>query len=283
MRRRTVGGQALRVRTSVVSPRQDEDARAELAPAEVAAIRAATGELHQMCVAAVGRVVRDRRYAELGLDARTADLVERSWNRRDPALLGRLDLAFGPDAVPRLVGYSADAPAQLLAIAGEVTTVRDQLIGRWRELRSRLGARIHFAYDGSDEATLGFLRVTAADAGLATAAIALAEVRWDPAGRQLVDREGAVIHTIVKASAWKRWLTGPLAAVLADAPAVWLEPAWKLVLANPAILPILWQLFPDHPNLVPAPNEPAGGEVVHAWVVGDAPAGIRLHLSAGAP
>jgi len=27
---------------------------------------------------------------------------------------------------------------------------------------------------------------------------------------------------------------------------------WKMLLSNKAILPVLWELFPDHPNLLPA-------------------------------
>ncbi len=30
-----------------------------------------------------------------------------------------------------------------------------------------------------------------------------------------------------------------------------IEPAWKMILSNKAILPILWELYPDHPNLLP--------------------------------
>ena len=30
------------------------------------------------------------------------------------------------------------------------------------------------------------------------------------------------------------------------------EPFWKLIAANKAILPMLWQLYPGHPNLLPA-------------------------------
>lgn len=30
------------------------------------------------------------------------------------------------------------------------------------------------------------------------------------------------------------------------------EPWWKLILGNKAILPLLWQEFPNHPNLLPA-------------------------------
>ncbi|MGB7443187.1 MAG: glutathionylspermidine synthase family protein [Coleofasciculaceae cyanobacterium] len=35
-----------------------------------------------------------------------------------------------------------------------------------------------------------------------------------------------------------------------------LEPAWKLILSNKAILPILWELFPNHPNLLPSYYDP---------------------------
>jgi glutathionylspermidine synthase len=31
-----------------------------------------------------------------------------------------------------------------------------------------------------------------------------------------------------------------------------IEPPWKLILSNKAILPLLWEMFPNHPNLVPA-------------------------------
>ena len=30
------------------------------------------------------------------------------------------------------------------------------------------------------------------------------------------------------------------------------EPWWKLILGNKALLPLLWSLFPHHPNLLPA-------------------------------
>ena len=38
--------------------------------------------------------------------------------------------------------------------------------------------------------------------------------------------------------------------------AFWIEPAWKMILSNKAILPILWELYPEHPNLLPAYFEP---------------------------
>jgi len=39
---------------------------------------------------------------------------------------------------------------------------------------------------------------------------------------------------------------------LKDAPTRWIEPPWKAVLSNKGILPLLWEMFPGHPNLLPA-------------------------------
>ena len=34
------------------------------------------------------------------------------------------------------------------------------------------------------------------------------------------------------------------------AEAYWIEPSWKMILSNKAILPVLWELFPYHQNLL---------------------------------
>lgn len=39
---------------------------------------------------------------------------------------------------------------------------------------------------------------------------------------------------------------------LEDAGVRWLEPAWKSIISNKALLPLLWEMFPNHPNLLPA-------------------------------
>ena len=37
-----------------------------------------------------------------------------------------------------------------------------------------------------------------------------------------------------------------------SAPTRWIEPPWKAILSNKGILPLLWEMFPNHPNLLPA-------------------------------
>lgn len=39
---------------------------------------------------------------------------------------------------------------------------------------------------------------------------------------------------------------------LEDAGVRWLEPAWKSIISNKALLPMLWEMFPNHPNLLAA-------------------------------
>jgi glutathionylspermidine synthase len=63
---------------------------------------------------------------------------------------------------------------------------------------------------------------------------------------------------------WEGLVLDPLAHELSRLDVQWLEPAWKMILSNKAILPILWELFPDHPNLLPASRE--AGVVGAAWV-----------------
>ena len=40
---------------------------------------------------------------------------------------------------------------------------------------------------------------------------------------------------------------------------LWLEPIWKMIWSNKAILPVLWEMFPGHPNLLGAARTPPVG------------------------
>jgi glutathionylspermidine synthase len=33
---------------------------------------------------------------------------------------------------------------------------------------------------------------------------------------------------------------------------LWIEPLWKTLLSNKALLAVLWEMYPGHPNLLPA-------------------------------
>ena len=52
------------------------------------------------------------------------------------------------------------------------------------------------------------------------------------------------------------------------APTRWLEPPWKAILSNKGILPLLWAMFPRHPNLLPAyfEDDPKAAELGNSYV-----------------
>ena len=51
---------------------------------------------------------------------------------------------------------------------------------------------------------------------------------------------------------WEWMFREQFGAYLAGAPTRWLEPPWKAILSNKGILPLLWAMYPRHPNLLPA-------------------------------
>jgi len=66
-------------------------------------------------------------------------------------------------------------------------------------------------------------------------------------------------------------------------PTTWIEPAWKLLLSNKALLAILWELFPDHPLLLPAYLDSPRGmpEYIAKPLLGREGASMRLVTAAG--
>ena len=61
-----------------------------------------------------------------------------------------------------------------------------------------------------------------------------------------------VIANLFKLYPWEFMLREMFSTKLEDAGVRWLEPAWKSIISNKALLPLLWEMFPDHPNLLPA-------------------------------
>jgi glutathionylspermidine synthase len=248
----------------------------ELSADEIGAIERATGEIHAMCLTAAQHIIDNRRYAELGIPPSAAPLIERAWEEEPPSLYGRLDLALGPDRVPKLLEYNADTPTSLLEAAviqwtwledvfpkrDQFNALHDALIETWRDLKPHLGSPlVHFGFVESveDEMTVGYLRDTAEQAGLATVGLHMADIGWD--GR-FVDLEARPIRALFKLYPWEGLLSDPFARHIAETPLHWIEPAWKMLLSSKGILPILWELFPGHPNLLPASFRPLPG----AWV-----------------
>ena len=246
----------------------------EFSVAEIDAIETATAEVHGMCLDAVESVIDGRRYAEIGVPDLAIPWIERSWTEDPPSIYGRMDFAFGPDGVPKLLEYNADTPTSLLEGAviqwtwlterfpqlDQWNAVHELLIARWREITPRLdGDLVHFGCieNIEDEMTIGYLRDTASQAGLRSVGISMDDIGWDEGLGTFVDLEGQAIRNLFKLYPWEGLLEDDFGSLIARVPSLcWVEPAWKMVLSTKGILPILWELFPGHPNLLEASREP---------------------------
>jgi len=200
---------------------------------------------------------------------------------------------------PKLLEYNADTPTSLLEAAviqwewmEEVTdtlpgtsflhkrdqfnSIHDRLIAKWKDVKDYLTEPVYFAaleFDDPDpqiakEAaedllTVTYLRDTAEQAGLQTRHIPLQDIGWNPDRHCFVDTDfdENQMHSIFKLYPWEAMLAeefGPNALATYQS-MTWIEPIWKMLLSNKGILPILWELYPNHELLLPAfferPNE----------------------------
>jgi len=117
--------------------------------------------------------------------------------------------------------------------------------------------RVYFAGDADcaeDQGNLEYLRDTAIQAGLDARAIAIADIGWD--GSRFVDLEERALAALFKLYPWEWMARETFGGYLLKNTMKVIEPPWKMLLSNKAILPILWEMFPGHPNLLAASFEP---------------------------
>lgn len=252
----------------------DESAYYAFGLDEVLRLERTVQELHAMCLDAVEHVITRRRYRELGIPPLAWRAIEDTWERDAPSLYGRFDLRYDGAGPAKLLEYNADTPTALLEAAviqwywledthpgrDQWNSLHERLVAAWRRHAPRIpGGRVHFAYteeeaSGEDLMTVTYLRETAEGAGLSGATLTMEEIGWDHSRRCFVGSGREPLITVFKLYPWEWMFADPFGPrALQNLHATqWIEPAWKCLLSNKAILAILWELFPGHRNLLPA-------------------------------
>ncbi|MBI4989519.1 MAG: glutathionylspermidine synthase family protein [Rhodocyclales bacterium] len=262
---------------------------------EIDTIESAAAELHRLCRSAVGFALANDLWDELRIPREHGEWIKASWQKGEPSLYGRFDLCYDGRNPPRLLEYNADTPTSLIEAAiaqwhwlrevrpndDQFNSLHERLIERWRELARNLKQPMHFACvrdSEEDRVNLEYLADTALQAGIEARFLHLEDIGLDAQGR-FVDAANRRIETLFKLYPWEWMLREPFAPALCAGRMAVVEPPWKAVLSNKALLPLLWELFPDHPNLLPAYFEPAplGGRHVAKPIFSREGADIILH------
>ena len=258
-------------------PYWHESACYSLTSAEVYDLEASVRILMEMCVEAGDYIVEHNLFSELGIPGWAVPAIKATWEAEPPMLYGRFDLAYGHDGVPKLLEFNADTPTSLIETAvqwhwvqdvfGEAgdqwNSVHDALVARWSELDERLpGNLVHFAHttaerSGEDFMTVGYLAETCRQAGMRVQLLPIEQLGFE-ADAGFVDMDDVRVRACFKLYPWEWMLheefSAPMLERMGDGvgETVWIEPIWKMLWSNKGLLPVLWRLYPDHPNLLPA-------------------------------
>jgi glutathionylspermidine synthase len=242
--------------------------------AEIQRLEGAVAQLFEMCVAAGDHIVGNELFDRMRIPPMARPAIRRSWEAEPPSVYGRFDLRYDGSGPAKLLEYNADTPTTLLEASilqwnwlkdvhpddDQWNSLHEKLVERWAELKGRMpGDDVYFTWSsgdstGEDHVTVGYLQETAAEAGLNTVGLAIEQVGWDVTLDRFVDLEEVPMAAVFKLYPWEWVLDDDFGKhVVRSLPeTLWVEPLWKTLLSNKALLAVLWELFPGHPNLLPA-------------------------------
>jgi glutathionylspermidine synthase len=262
-------------------PYWDESACYAFSRAEIGEIETATATLYDLFLKA-GQAILDRGLlGRFGIPDYCHKAIGDMWNEEPPALnYGRFDLGYDGKGPPKLFEFNCDTPTALLEAAvvqwdwkeevfpglDQYNSLHDKLAAKWKDIAPSFNDCIHFAHiadeAGEDTVTVSYMRDLAEKAGLETVPILMADIGWD--GSEFVDLDARQMSAIYHLYPWE-WLVNEefgRNAVSTMEDTAWIEPIWKMMWSNKAVLPLLWEMFPDHPNLLPASHDPMAGDYV---------------------
>jgi glutathionylspermidine synthase len=237
-------------------------------------IESPTQALLGMCYQAVDYAIeRPELLSRLAIPEFVWNYLGTSWRRQDKDLYGRFDLCYDGSGPAKLYEFNADTPTALFEAAVFQWQWLEQAIERglvprdadqFNSIHERLIAAFHdFGFAGrtlhvacvrdhaEDRGTVEYLADCARQAGIVTEFVHIEEIGITGDGH-LTDLADRVITDLFKLYPWEWLVAEEFGHYLPRDLTRIIEPVWKMILSNKGILAILWEMFPDHPNLLPA-------------------------------
>lgn len=253
-------------------PYWNESAYYSFRSSEIERIETASNELHKMCLEAAQHIIDNNRFSELAIPAVAVPVIKQAWEDEPPSLYGRFDFAYDGEQL-KLLEYNADTPTALVEAAvaqwywlqerfphlDQFNSIHDKLLAKWRDLKPYMADPMHFTYlppadteNSEDLMTVSYLMDLAGQTGIRSSLVEIEAIGWDAKGKSFVDKADNPIRSIFKLYPWEWLLRDSFAEEFfaSQSYTQWIEPIWKMLLSNKGILPILWELFPYHANLL---------------------------------
>jgi glutathionylspermidine synthase len=253
-------------------------------------IEAPTEELHQLAMSLIDEIIASEDLmTKLAIPVRYWDWIADSWRQRQPHVYGRMDLVYDGNAPAKLYELNYDTPTSVYETAffqwiwleeqqrrGVLSKTTDQfnqlqelLVLAFATIGKTLRRPFYFTavrHSPEDQGTIAYLRDCAIQAGVHADMIALEDIGLSTKGR-FTDLQNKVIGSLFKLYPLENLFTEQYGPYLPHSGLQLIEPPWKAILSNKGIMPLLWQRYPGHPNLLPAFFESNGDEPLPAgWV-----------------
>ncbi|VAW98880.1 Putative acid--amine ligase YgiC [hydrothermal vent metagenome] len=233
-----------------------------------------TAEIHQMCLAIVDQVVRDETLLrKFQIPEPYWDLIAKSWFDFEPSLYSRIDLAYHGKGPAKLYENNADTPTslyetgfwqwlwledkaqnnQIVQRADQFNSLQEKLIDRFSVIaKQHPNETLHFSSckdTDEDRGTVQYLEDCAAQAGIQCKFVYVEDIGHGE-GDCFTDTDDQVISWIFKLYPWEFMFREEYGPLLLKTDICFIEPYWKAILSNKALLALLWKRFPNHPNLL---------------------------------
>jgi glutathionylspermidine synthase len=242
----------------------------EFSAGQVDLIEEVTQELYNMCLEAAGHVISENLFAKLGLDEQAAELIKASWDRDDKSIYGRFDLSYDGREQPKLLEFNADTPTALYEAGvaqwvwledvypkyDQFNSIHERLTDCFNAVKDKmpLVSTLYFSCVKDmeeDFVTVEYMRDVASQAGIETRHIFMEDIGYNEGMNKFTDLDEQPIDFMFKLYPWEWLLADEFGKRITPEIITFYEPAWKMLLSNKGILPVLWELFPGHKNLLP--------------------------------
>lgn len=238
-----------------------------------------SNELHRMFIETTDRVIDDDQLlTQFGIPEIFWKRIRHSWaNEQHLAITGRFDFGFDGEHL-KVLEYNADTANRLFECAiiqkkwpeavelpSVFTPVRRlhmALVQNWKKLQ--ITSKVHLFVDNNQNEILTglYMQNVLKDAGLQSKlCIGTDHLSWKD--ESIVDDQGEIIRF-----AWKSWMweqifedylnttkyqekcVPRLSDIFLNDQIQVIEPLWKVITSNKALLPLLYQIYPIHRNLL---------------------------------
>ncbi|MGY8992654.1 MAG: glutathionylspermidine synthase family protein [Rhodospirillales bacterium] len=240
--------------------------------------------IEELCFEILDRAIADETvFHRLRIPEAFWDYIASSWRNREKDLIGRFDFSYDGTGPAKLLEYNADTPTTLYEACefqwewientierGLVSDTADQfnllhefLLAAFTKFG--INGPLHLAcqkHINDDRDTVEYLEELAKEAGLETVFLSMDEVGIDPHGR-FTDLDDQIITWMFKLYPWEWLMEESFGQYIPASGARFIEPPWKGVLSNKGLLPLLWESFKGHPNLLPSyfEGDPRAAEI----------------------